>query len=48
MDVQRNSFFGWIFLVDREKRVRWMANGIATATEKEAMLRNLRMLVAEK
>lgn len=33
-----NTFLGWVMLVDRNLRVRWLANGVATPEELEQLL----------
>ncbi|KAK9248630.1 ATP10 protein-domain-containing protein [Lipomyces tetrasporus] len=42
-----NRYCGYVYLVDRDCKVRWAAGGYATAEEKDSMQRCLRGLVAE-
>ncbi|KAK9370154.1 ATP10 protein-domain-containing protein [Lipomyces kononenkoae] len=42
-----NKFCGYVYLVDRDCKVRWAAGGYATADEKDSMQKCLRGLIAE-
>ncbi|KAJ2713997.1 Mitochondrial ATPase complex subunit atp10 [Coemansia spiralis] len=42
-----NPLIGYVFLVDPDMRVRWYANGLATETETETMVRLARSLAAK-
>ncbi|KAK9240843.1 ATP10 protein-domain-containing protein [Lipomyces kononenkoae] len=42
-----NRYCGYVYLVDRDCKVRWAAGGYSTAEEKDSMQRCLRGLIAE-
>lgn len=42
-----NSKVGYVYLVDKECRIRWAGNGYAQPQEKESLVRCVRRLVAE-
>ena len=48
MDLGRvNSMVGYVYLVDRNCKIRWAGSGIAEAGEKEGLVRGVRRLLEE-
>jgi ATPase complex subunit ATP10 len=43
----KNGLLGWVFLVDRDMRVRWGAHGVATPDEVSALTKSIDMLLGE-